>query len=73
MATATKPAKGFKLVCPFCGDSEGGISIELTDLRKCTCSACGDEFTPQAALAKAVELVAKWQAVVTWVESAPVE
>lgn len=72
MATATKSARSLKVVCPFCGDSDGTVSLDLNDLRKCTCSACGEEFSPRAALAKAAEMLAKWEAAVTWIESAPV-
>ncbi|SIN97837.1 hypothetical protein SAMN05444166_1880 [Singulisphaera sp. GP187] len=70
MATATKTARSLKVLCPFCLAGES-ITLDLNDLRACVCSNCSEEFSPQDALAKANELVAKWSQVVAWIESAP--
>ncbi len=32
--TTTKAAKGFKVICPECGDAEGTVTIDLNDLRQ---------------------------------------
>jgi|HubBroStandDraft_3_1064219.scaffolds.fasta_scaffold106299_2 hypothetical protein len=70
MATGTKTIKGFKVVCPFCGDQEATVRIDLNDLKACTCTSCDEEFSPAAALAKVTEQAKRWAAVVKWVEMA---
>lgn len=69
MATATKVSKGFKVCCPSCGECET-VTIDLNDLTSCTCTACDDQFTPQAARAKFAAELAKWSAVCRWVDLA---
>lgn len=71
MAAKTATARSLKVACPFCMAGES-ITLDLNDLRACTCSNCSEEFSPQDALAKANELLAKWASVVAWIESAPV-
>src|SRR3954469_4069688 len=69
MATV-KAVKGFKVTCPMCGDVEATIALDLNDVRSLTCSSCSSEFTPAAAVAKAAEQLARWQAVARGVELA---
>jgi hypothetical protein len=71
MATGTaKPCLTFQVVCPYCGDAEGTVRIDLNDLRVCTCSACEEEFTPRTAVKKMTERLRSWEAVARWVEMA---
>ena len=72
MATATKTAKSLKVSCPFCSH-DGTITIDLNDMRTCFCEGCSETFTPQQAASKAAEIMAKWEAVVAWLEAAPAE
>lgn len=67
---ATKTKLGFALTCPFCGDSEQTVKLDLNDLRKLECTGCGEEFTAEAAWAKAVKMAEQWNAVVEWIEKA---
>lgn len=69
MATASKVTKGFKVSCPSCGEAEA-VRIDLNDLTSCECTGCGDQFTPQAARARAAAELARWEAVCRWVELA---
>jgi hypothetical protein len=69
MATV-KAVKGFKVVCPMCGDVEATVSLDLNDVRALSCSSCDAEFTPAAAVAKAAEQLARWQAVEKWISMA---
>lgn len=73
MATATKTSRSLKVTCPLCLDSDGTVMLDLNDLRTCSCSACGNEFSIQVALTKAAEMLARWQAVANWADSAPAE
>lgn len=68
----TKTAKSLKVACPECHEAET-VTIDLNDLSACCCGSCSAEFSPAEALAKALEMVARWQAVVTWIAAAPVE
>jgi transposase-like protein len=70
MATGTKTAKGFKVTCPLCGDTEATVRIDLNNLANCVCSSCDDEFTPETARAKAAAELARWEAVCRWVAMA---
>lgn len=70
MATATKIIKGFKLTCPFCGDADATVRMDLNDLKACTCSGCDEEFSPQQARDKAAEMLKRWDAVCRWVDMA---
>lgn len=70
MATATKAIKGFKIVCPECGDQEATVRLDLNDVRSLTCSSCDAEFTPADAVAKVADQLRRWQAVAKWVEMA---
>lgn len=70
MASTTRASKGFQVTCPFCGDADATITLELNDLRNCACSSCSAEFSPQAARDKAAAAMARWEAVVRWVEMA---
>lgn len=72
-ATTAKPtqARGFGcLPCPKCGE-EATVTIclaDLTDDAAAKCVECDNEF----ALADVQAFITKWQAVLTWVEQAPV-
>jgi hypothetical protein len=64
---ATKKATGFAgLVCPFCGQSEEPIKVDLHTL-DIACSACDEEFDVQGAVEKARETLEQWEAVQKWV------
>jgi hypothetical protein len=71
MATA-KTLKGFSLTCPWCGrgEDDGTITLDVNDLKACRCTSCDEEFSPREGLAKAAELVTRWQGFVRWIESA---
>ncbi|SIO58469.1 hypothetical protein SAMN05444166_5690 [Singulisphaera sp. GP187] len=71
MATRTATARSLKVACPFCMAGEA-ITLDLNDLRACTCESCSESFSPQQAYDRAAELAAKWASVVAWIESAPV-
>lgn len=70
MATAARKATGFKVLCPECGDAEATVRIDLNDLKAVVCSSCDAEFSPAAAVAKAAEQLARWQAVARWIDLA---
>jgi hypothetical protein len=70
-ATANGAAakKGFgELTCPLCGQ-DGAIGLSLEDLESCTCPSCSEEFTLDAVR----DVIAKWQRVLSWVDSCPKE
>lgn len=71
MATASKSMKGFKVLCPECGDSDATVRMDLNNLTACQCSSCDAEFSPREAMAKLIEQLTRWEAVVRWVEMAP--
>jgi hypothetical protein len=70
MASASKTVKGFAVRCPFCGDSEATVKIDLNDLGACVCSSCDEEFSPGDAAREATKQLRQWEAVVRWVEMA---
>jgi hypothetical protein len=64
--TATK-AKGFgPLPCPKCGQ-DSQIKVYLEDLNTFSCPECEDEFTADDVR----QFVAKWQRVLSFLDSAP--
>jgi transposase-like protein len=68
MATATK-ATGFKmLTCPFCGQTDDAITLELRSM-DVTCSGCNAEFTVPDGVEKAREALAEWERLAQWVET----
>jgi hypothetical protein len=72
-ATKTKTFTGFEVVCPFCGDADARISVDVNQLgddNAIHCSACDWEGTPAEALAKAEEKASAWRKLVRWVEMA---
>lgn len=69
MATS-KTTKGFDVTCPFCGDTEATVRIDLNDLTACTCSSCDAEFSPTQARDVAAEALRRWDRVVAWVAMA---
>jgi transcription elongation factor Elf1 len=70
MATGTKTAKGFKVTCPFCGDQEATVRIDLNNVNVIVCTSCDEEFSPSAAVAKVADQLRRWEAVARWVEMA---
>lgn len=71
MASEAKVRRGFKLDrCPMCGaDSDDTvITVDLSDVAQFRCTANECEFTADDVR----KLMAQWQAVLAWVESAPV-
>jgi hypothetical protein len=67
---ATKTVRGFRVTCPFCGDREAKLSVNLNDLPTIACAGCDEEFSPRQALEIAQAEAARWEAIVKWVESA---
>jgi len=59
--------KGLLLPCPLCGEQQATIELHLSDLDTCHCLECDNEFT----LADVRKLIASWQAVLCWIDSAP--
>jgi uncharacterized protein (DUF983 family) len=68
--TETRKAKGFKVVCPYCGDAEATVGLNLANLRECECRSCGETYSPAEAARKAREMAEQWERVVRWVEMA---
>jgi hypothetical protein len=68
MAIATKKTGFAGLACPFCGQSEEGIKIDLHTM-DIECSACSEEFDAQGAVEKARETLEQWGGVAKWVEA----
>jgi hypothetical protein len=70
MARKTKPMhRGLKLPCPCCGEREATITLDLADF-SCTCEACGDTFSAETACRKIGEALARWEAMVEWMNLA---
>jgi transposase-like protein len=69
-ATATRTVKGFKVVCPFCGDSEATVKLDLNALQTLTCTACDEEFSAADAVARVRDQLKRWEAIARWVEMA---
>jgi len=70
MASVTKPAKGFDVFCPMCGDRDSSITLDVNDVHKLTCIACDAEFTAAAAVARVADQLARWQALARWIDAA---
>lgn len=70
MATASKTARGFKVVCPHCHDQDATVTLDLNDLAECRCSGCDETFSPRQARDLAAAELARWEAVCRWVELA---
>jgi uncharacterized protein (DUF983 family) len=68
--SAKPKATGFQVVCPYCGDVEAAIRLDVNNVHALTCSSCDEEFSPQQARDKAAAVLARWEAVVRWVELA---
>ena len=69
-ATATKPLKGFQVVCPFCGDQEAPLNLDVNALGRVTCGACDTEFSPREAAGKVAEQLRRWEGLARWCEAA---
>jgi Zn finger protein HypA/HybF involved in hydrogenase expression len=66
MASASKTAKGFAVICPFCMVDDASVSIGLSDL-ECYCGNCDESFTPEQARDKAAKTLAEWDKITRWV------
>ena len=68
-AAATPALQALLLPCPECGADEAAIDVKLgqLDCEQFCCNECGTEFSIASVEAK----MAKWQAVIGWVKSAP--
>lgn len=64
----------FKLSCPKCGaDDTNAILLDLNALNVVKCDACSEEFTAKEAASIFREHASRWESVVRWIESAPVQ
>ncbi len=54
------------LPCPYCGE-EGNVLLDLSDLDTFKCCECDREWSRS----DLEEILAKWQRVLTWIDSAP--
>lgn len=66
-AKTTKAIKGFSVACPLCGSDDEGVKMDLNSLGDCECGSCGESFTVKQAVAKAAEVLKRWEKVATWV------
>jgi transposase-like protein len=69
MATASTRLS-FGVVCPFCGNPNETVRPDLNNLRVLTCSGCEIDFTPEEAIAKARDQLARWELAARWIEMA---
>jgi hypothetical protein len=53
------------LTCPLCGQ-DCAISLNLEDLKTCTCPECSEDFL----LDTVRDVIARWQRVLNWVSAA---
>ena len=65
--TPTEATTGLQLPCPCCGQAEANIALELHDMQSFTCRECDAEFTR----ADIEALIARWQPVLAWIDTAP--
>lgn len=72
-AKASKIPKGLELACPFCGQGEESLTIDLRNLRWVSCGSCSEEFSVEGAHEKAVAMAAGWAGFIAWLETAPVK
>lgn len=68
--TATKTTRGFQVTCPHCHDADASVSIDLNNLAECRCSGCDEVFGPRQARDLVAAELARWDAIVRWVEAA---
>jgi transcription elongation factor Elf1 len=66
------PIKSLKLTCPFCGQDESPIQLNLNDLSEITCDGCSEGYSVRQALEKANEVAARWQQLAAWIDAAPI-
>ena len=66
VASETATPQGLTLPCPFCGEAEASIALQLSDLSY-TCGECSTDFTADDVR----NLIHKWQAVLAWAETLP--
>jgi hypothetical protein len=60
----------FRVTCPFCGDSDATVRLNLNDLRQLECSSCDEAFTAAEAVARAQEALEAWWRVAQWIQGA---
>lgn len=62
------PARGFgQLPCPLCG-ADATVRLDLDDLATFNCCECSEDFTADDLRA----IIAQWQRVLNWLDTAPV-
>ena len=62
-----------RLPCPFCGDDEAAIRLDINDPdHTCTCGNCDEEFTVSAAIKVLTVKLESWQAVAEWADACPI-
>jgi Zn ribbon nucleic-acid-binding protein len=71
MATATKTKRGFSVSCPFCSDVDAVLFVNLDEINVIRCPSCDEEFSPQTARARVTEQLATWDALIAWLDAAP--
>jgi hypothetical protein len=69
---AAKTTTTLELTCPCCGVRDAAITLRLDDLDQMECGECSETFSPDEAVEKAREMLARWEAVAAWVKVAPV-
>ena len=67
---ATRAKTGFDVRCPRCADEDAIVSIDLHDLDVCRCSSCDNEFSPREARELVAGELAKWDAILKWIDLA---
>jgi Zn ribbon nucleic-acid-binding protein len=68
MASSAKTVKGFKVLCPKCGDPEATIRLDLNNLQEVECSSCSETFSARQAVKDAAENARRWEAVARWID-----
>jgi hypothetical protein len=75
MATTTKKTVDLKVVCPKCLNLEPSnpIMMDLSELGRCVCGECDEEFTVAEAVEQMEEILARWKKVADWIKLAPTD
>lgn len=72
MPETTSTTRGFDVHCPHCGCQEQSIGIpHLADVETLLCSECDEEFDPYSARELVAAELARWDALIAWLESVP--
>lgn len=65
-----KAARGFELCCPYCGETDVAMTLDLSDLSSLTCRECEDVFAVHTAIKTLTEQLAAYQALADWIAMA---